>query len=460
MRALPRARSATLWLSDILTKSRDDPPSLPGGEGPGVTKRMVKGDGVLPRWAVTRWLVECAGEVPAEIRPSLVQGLYGSLPIFLGGVLNTILVSSLVAARIASPAFLVWAGLEIGLAALRLPLLVAGARAARTGGRAYIDLYIVAAVCWAASVGYGCFITMTNGDWLATSLVFLSAAAMAGGVAFRNFAAPRLVLVMILLSLGPCMVAGLVSGELLMLATALQIPMYIYAMTRAAYSLNAMLVQTMRSEHENGRRARHDPLTGLLNRAGLEDAIAHRATSAECGITLFYIDLDGFKTINDTVGHAAGDQLLVEVSKVMTRVTRTGDAVARIGGDEFIIVAREMDVAAARAAGQRLIDALADTSFFVGGTTVKVGASAGVATSAHGNADFAALLIEADRALYDAKLKGRACAVLASGSTPNLYLASDRGPDAPGTADILTPAAARPRDVMKRTCCAAAPPAP
>jgi diguanylate cyclase (GGDEF)-like protein len=392
---------------------------------------MPHSEGVLPRWAVTRWLVECAGEVPAEIRPSLVQGLYGSLPIFLGGVFNTILVSSLVATRLPRPTFLLWAALEIALAALRLPLLVKGTRAAQGGGRAHIDLYISAAVCWAASVGYGCFITVLSGDWLAATLVVLSAAAMTGGVAFRNFAAPRLVMVMILLSLGPCAIAGVISGEPIMLATALQIPMYIYAMTHAAYRLNAMLVQTMRSERENGRRARQDMLTGLLNRAGLEDVVTRRADTTARGSTVFYIDLDGFKTINDTLGHAAGDQLLVEVSRLMRQATPATDVVARIGGDEFIILADEMDPATARQIGQRFIDSLCATSFLLGGTAVTVGASMGIAIRSSARSDFSALLMEADTALYEAKLKGRSCAVLAPGTSANLYLASDLGSGVP-----------------------------
>jgi diguanylate cyclase (GGDEF)-like protein len=388
---------------------------------------MRQDDDVLPRWAVTRWLVECAGVVPAEIRPSLVQGLYGSLPIFLGGVFNTILVSSIVAMRIPSPAFLCWAALEIGLAALRLPLLVKGSRAAKSGKRAHIDLYILAAVCWAGSVGYGCFITVLSGDWLAATLVVLSAAAMTGGVAFRNFSAPRLVMVMIMLSLGPCAIAGVLSGELIMLATALQIPMYIYAMTHAAYRLNAMLVKTMRSEHENGRRARQDTLTGLLNRAGLEDVVAHRADSTERGATLFYIDLDGFKTINDTLGHAAGDQLLVEVSQLMRQVAPAMDVVARIGGDEFIILADQMDPAAAYQTAESFINTLSETPFLLNGTAVAVSASVGIAIRSGTLSDLSALMLEADTALYDAKLNGRSRAVLATVASSNPYIARNRG---------------------------------
>jgi diguanylate cyclase (GGDEF)-like protein len=375
---------------------------------------MRQDDGVMPRWAVTRWLVECAGVVPAEIRPSLVQGLYGSLPIFLGGVFNTILVSSIVAVRIPTPPFLIWAALEIGLAALRLPLLVKGSRPAQSGKRAHIDLYILAAVCWAGSVGYGCFITLLSGDWLAATLVMLSAAAMTGGVAFRNFSVPRLVMVMITLSLGPCAIAGVMSRELIMFATAMQIPMYIYAMTHAAYRLNAMLVQTMRSERENGRRARQDTLTGLLNRAGLEDVLTRRADGTNSGATLFYIDLDGFKAINDTLGHAAGDQLLVKVSQLMRQVTPATDVVARIGGDEFIVLADEMNPDTACQTAQRLIDTLSLTPFLLNDTNVTVAASVGISIRSGTLSDLSALMLEADRALYDAKLAGRSRAVLAT----------------------------------------------
>jgi diguanylate cyclase (GGDEF)-like protein len=185
-------------------------------------------------------------------------------------------------------------------------------------------------------------------------------------------------MVMILLSLEPCAIAGVTSSEPIMLAAALQIPKYIYAMTHAAYRLDAMLVQTMRSERENGRRAREDTLTGLLNRAGIEEVVARHTDAMRRGATLFYIDLDGFKTVNDTLGHAAGDQLLVEGSKLMRQVTPAMDVFARIGGDEDIILADKMDPATAHQTGQRFIDTLSDTSFLLSGTAVTVGASVGI----------------------------------------------------------------------------------
>jgi diguanylate cyclase len=365
---------------------------------------------MLPRLAPTRWLIGTPGGVPADLQPALVQGLYGSLAIFIGGVFNTILVSSVVAGRIPTAPFLIWAALEICLACVRLPLLIASHRAIKRGGRTYTDLYLSLAIAWAASVGYGTFISLTSGDWIVATLACLSAAAMAGGIAFRNFAAPRLVGVMILLSLGPCVGGAVLSGEAVLMVVAIQIPLYTYAMASAARQLNAMLVKTMRSERENGYLARHDPLTGLLNRAGLEEEIARRAAGdAESRrTTLFYVDLDGFKSVNDTLGHAAGDRLLAETGERLRSLVRPGDLVARIGGDEFVILTTHSDRSAALRAGERAAAALSDRPYLIGQTVAEVGASVGIAMLPDHGEDFAELFCAADRALYKAKSRGRA----------------------------------------------------
>src|SRR3546814_5370645 len=101
------------------------------------------------------------------------------------------------------------------------------------------------------------FISVLSGDWVAATLACLSSAAMVGGIAFRNFAAPRLVALMILLSLGPCAVGGAMSGQPILLVATFQIPFYLVSMTIAAFRLNRMLVATMRAEHANRHRARH-----------------------------------------------------------------------------------------------------------------------------------------------------------------------------------------------------------
>ena len=168
--------------------------------------------------------------------------------------------------------------------------------------------------CGRASVGFGGLICVLSGDWVAATLAFLSAAGMVGGICFRNFAAPRLAAVMIVLSLGPCAAGGILSGEPILMVTAVQIPFYLFAMSAAAFKLNRMLLERMESELEKDYRASHDGLTGLVNRAGLAAALERRTAGEGEDVAYLFLDLDGFKRVNDTLGHSAGDRLLAEVA--------------------------------------------------------------------------------------------------------------------------------------------------
>lgn len=362
----------------------------------------------LPRWRATAWLLRAGKDVPEEIRGALIRNLYGTLPIFAGGVLNTIAVSLLIWWRNPSAAFQFWLIAEVAGSLIRVSVLIADRRAAAEGRPTSTDLYIWLGVLWAASMGYGAFISMLSGDWIAATLACLSAAAMTGGISFRNFAAPRLVAVMILLSLGPCAVAALISGESILLIVALQIPFYLVSMTIAAFRLNRMLVATMRAERDNRHRARHDDLTSLLNRNGLQQAFDDlTATAGLRHQALLYLDLDGFKAVNDRFGHAAGDDLLRAVADRLRAVTAPFDTIARIGGDEFIILTPR-DPESAFQLGRTLVSAIAGQSF-AADTDGGIGVSVGIAVSPHGAADLQALMGRADTALYRAKTTGAGC---------------------------------------------------
>jgi diguanylate cyclase (GGDEF)-like protein len=362
----------------------------------------------LPRWSLTRWLVEPGADIPDSMRRTLLLSLYAGLPIFAGGVLNTIAVSALIAARMQSPAAYLWVGLELLLAAVRLPTLLIGRRAVAEGRRGPTDLYILLAVMWAGSVGYGTFMCVASGDWIAATLACLSAAAMVGGICFRNFGAPRLVAVMIGLSLGPCAVAAALSGEPVLLLVMFQIPFYLISMSAAAFHLNRQLVRTMRAEMINDHHARHDPLTGLLTRGGLARWAESRAGRSEARLAVFYLDLDWFKSINDTLGHKAGDEVLVSVAERLRDVGHGCAQVARLGGDEFVLVAEDMCHDDVDLLEQRISTAIGGQGYFVAGQMVHVGASIGVALSQEHGRELAGLLDVADMALHHAKSSGRA----------------------------------------------------
>jgi diguanylate cyclase len=383
----------------------------------------------LPQRSLTSWLVDPGRKnLPDSIRTQLFSSLYGTLPIFLGGVFNTLLVALVIATRHPTPLFIFWACFEMLLALVRAPVLIAGRRAIAQGRRGPSDLYVLLACLWGASVGFGGLICVLSGDWVAATLAFLSAAGMVGGICFRNFAAPRLAAVMIVLSLGPCAAGGILSGEPILMVTAVQIPLYLFAMSAAAFKLNAMMLDRMEAELEKDYRVRHDNLTGLVNRAGLAVALERRAAAAAAGasedVAYLFLDLDGFKRVNDTLGHSAGDRLLVEVAIRLQGVAGKEDIVARIGGDEFLIVTRGDGPARARALGEEVIQALAGTPFLFGDEGVDIGVSIGIALSAEHGEAFAGLIDAADAALYQAKARGRCQCVIA---TAGPRLAAERG---------------------------------
>jgi diguanylate cyclase (GGDEF)-like protein len=352
-------------------------------------------------------LVEPGGDIPDSMRRTLLHSLYASLPIFAGGVLNTIAVSALIAMRMQSTPAYLWVGLELLLAAVRLPALLAGRKAVAEGRRGPTDLYISLAVLWAASVGYGTFICVASGDWIAATLACLSAAAMVGGICFRNFGAPRLVAVMIALSLGPCAVAAGLSGQPVLLLVLFQIPFYLISMSAAAFQLNRLLVRTMRAEMINDHHARHDPLTGLLNRSGLARWAQDQAGQSHGRLAVFYVDLDWFKNVNDLLGHKAGDTVLVSVAERLRAIAGDAAEVARLGGDEFVVVAQDIGRDEADELKERIRTAIATRGYHVAGQRVHVGASVGVALSPDHGFDLPDLLEVADMALQHAKSCGR-----------------------------------------------------
>ncbi|MGT2486336.1 putative bifunctional diguanylate cyclase/phosphodiesterase [Methylobacterium oryzae CBMB20] len=156
--------------------------------------------------------------------------------------------------------------------------------------------------------------------------------------------------------------------------------------------------------------ARLDPLTGLPNRLLLRERLAEAlerlARSGEC-CALLLIDLDRFKPVNDTLGHPIGDALLATVADRLRSTVRATDTVARIGGDEFVILqAGIRDAAGTQALARRVVDLIGRT-YMVEGHLLTIGASVGVALAPEDGADADRLLKNADLALYRAKLDGR-----------------------------------------------------
>jgi diguanylate cyclase (GGDEF)-like protein/PAS domain S-box-containing protein len=170
--------------------------------------------------------------------------------------------------------------------------------------------------------------------------------------------------------------------------------------------LNARdITERQEQQRQLEKRALHDSLTGLPNRALLHDRMIHALERLErdpdSTAAVFLLDLDDFKRINDTLGHDAGDRVLVATARRLRAVVRPHDTVARLGGDEFVVVCQDLDAEGAAAVGERIADAFAEP-FHLGTSALRVTASIGSAIAERGN-DADEILRRADMAMYHVK---------------------------------------------------------
>ena len=179
-----------------------------------------------------------------------------------------------------------------------------------------------------------------------------------------------------------------------------------------AYLLNARARDDLRESSETARESSlHDDLTGLPNRALLVQRLDHailRCQRSGKMVAILFADLDLFKTINDTFGHHIGDELLVAVAERLTALLRPGDTVARLSGDEFVILCEDVDHASQVEPIAARIEAALREAFVLSTAEVQVSASIGIAFAGRGNHVPEKVLQEADMAMYQAKRRGGA----------------------------------------------------
>ena len=170
------------------------------------------------------------------------------------------------------------------------------------------------------------------------------------------------------------------------------------------------------AQRQLAHAATHDPLTGLPNRALLYDRLEHALASARrkgTGVAVVFLDLNGFKAINDTHGHQVGDQVLVEVASRLSGVLRGGDTLARMGGDEFVIICEGLTSTSPDVTNHALGTVISRATGAlsrparIAGQQLALSAALGIAVTGAGREDPDALLSAADAAMYDAKRSAR-----------------------------------------------------
>ena len=165
-----------------------------------------------------------------------------------------------------------------------------------------------------------------------------------------------------------------------------------------------------RAALEIEHRATHDGLTGLPNRALFNDRFSHALAVGEREeklVALLFVDLDGFKHVNDTLGHAAGDELLCMVARCIRESLRQSDTVARLGGDEFAVILEQiLHVDSVGAIAQKIVERLGEP-FRLAAGEASVSASIGITVAPFDGKSVKELMVDADRAMYVAKAAGK-----------------------------------------------------
>jgi diguanylate cyclase (GGDEF)-like protein len=172
----------------------------------------------------------------------------------------------------------------------------------------------------------------------------------------------------------------------------------------------AMALENARLYEQVRHQAFHDPLTRLANRTLFRDRVDHalaRTTRGLASVAVLFVDLDDFKTVNDSRGHPVGDALLVSAGERLVSVVRPGDTVARLGGDEFAILVEDVDDAREAVAPAERILAAFSAPFVIAGCELFVGASIGIAVGSAADRTTDELLRNADFAMYQAKSLGK-----------------------------------------------------
>lgn len=186
-----------------------------------------------------------------------------------------------------------------------------------------------------------------------------------------------------------------------------------------AADLAAAALRRWEVEDQLRHRSLHDHLTGLPNRALISERLLtaiDRSRITDAPLVVLFIDLDGFKTVNDTLGHAAGDEVLGEVAARLCAEVRVADIVGRLAGDEFVVVCEQAPADTATALAHRLLHALSEP-FELDLGDAHIGASIGVAHAKPGD-DPESLLQRADAAMYHAKHLGKGQVIVWSGTAP------------------------------------------
>jgi diguanylate cyclase (GGDEF)-like protein len=351
---------------------------------------------------LAHWLLDPLVDLAPPVRAALIGGLDVSFPGIVTSYINfgAMIIVCCILTR--SALFFSLLALHIGLSVLR----TAGLMLVWRGGAVWrTDFYIFSTLAWCLCEGTVSGAAVYSGLMPLAVLGTATAVAPLGALAARNFPAPRFAFGIVLSIDAPFVLCCTASPDHWLLLMTWFTPGFLLAIWTSIKYYQRLMIQHHEARFASSVQASSDPLTGALNRRGLAEALANGAGTC---LTLFYMDLDGFKQVNDRHGHTAGDVLLKLVTARLRAVARAEDSVARLGGDEFSLGAPGLPPAAAETMAARIVAAVSHEPYDLGGGIVaRVGVSVGYACSPEDGVGIEALSARADAALYEVKQRGK-----------------------------------------------------
>ncbi|WCM23703.1 EAL domain-containing protein [Paraburkholderia bryophila] len=369
-----------------------------------------------PRSPFFKWIVSSAQNLSADNRQVLLANLFTRTASIVFASICEISVCATAFYLYPNALYAGWGIAVVALLTARLTIIWLCCTRSARGQPTPTSAFLFASLLWSALFGFGTLLCNMSGDATLFLLGNVCAVGVIGGLAGRNAGTPRLVLLQItfilgLLGLGAALSPG--SGKLVLL---FQAPFCAAGFFTVALRSNRDTVALLLARENSHRLARQDSLTGLPNRARLSELLLERtelgALREDRQFAVLLIDLDGFKAINDSLGHAAGDQILQEAAIRLREVLPGGDLVGRLAGDEFVAISDATRQASdVRMLADRIVKTLA-RPFALREALVHIGASVGVALYPEHAKTGPQLLICADRALYSVKRNGKSAFAL------------------------------------------------
>lgn len=375
------------------------------------------------------WLLAGPIPQPDDIRNELLQQRTNKTKTLVVAVLASLLIASIAATLTGAAWAYAWLLAEMVLGSTRIYLMMKALARARADRRFVPNITPVwAGLTSVILISAGCYQCVGSGVLPLALMAGIGLANLVGGIASRNAGTPRYGILLICILTLPFALATILSPVPFLFLIGLQTPIYTGGMIFLLLENHKILLDLHHSERNNRQMAHHDLLTGLPNRAlnlklfsELLDGPWPETGSPASKLTVFCLDLDGFKGVNDRLGHAAGDAVLVAVANRLRASVRDADYVCRIGGDEFVILLPNITDGEAAAVARRIISRISEPFEFA--PTARVGASIGLASAPRDGMTADELLSAADRAMYEAKRRGKGGFVVHAPGTDVLTLA-------------------------------------